>query len=136
VITADHGEEFFDHDSVGHGHNVFQELLHVPLIVRIPGLTEGEHRVPDAAGLVDVMPTVLEALGMEPPEALTGRSLWPLLRGLSESAPRAALSGFHDGWRTVLVGNHKLVQRTDRHTMLFDLSTDPDEKNDLSSSRP
>lgn len=136
VITSDHGEELFDHDSVGHGHSVWQELLHVPLIVRIPGLTEGDRRVPEAVGLVDVMPTVLEALGQPVPEAMSGRSLLPLLRGDSETAPRAAVSGFHDGWRTVLVDGHKLVQRTERHVMLFDLEEDPDERNDLATERP
>ena len=40
-ITADHGEEFWDHGSVGHGHSVYEELLHVPMIVRWPGVTDG-----------------------------------------------------------------------------------------------
>ncbi len=136
VITADHGEEFFDHDSVGHGHSVWQELLHVPLIVRVPGLTEGDARVPDAVGLVDVMPTVLDALGREAPEDLSGRSLLGLLRGEAESAPPVAVSGFMNGWRTVLVGRHKLVHRTAQHVSVYDLGADPDERRDLVADRP
>ncbi|MCA9614236.1 MAG: sulfatase-like hydrolase/transferase, partial [Myxococcales bacterium] len=62
AFVADHGEEFFDHDSVGHGHSLFEELLHVPFVMRVPGIDEPV-RVTEPAGLVDVMPTVLDALG-------------------------------------------------------------------------
>ena len=138
VITADHGEELFDHDSVGHGHSVFQELLHVPLIVRVPGLTEGDARIDDAVGLVDVAPTVLDAIGRPIPDEMSGRSLLPLLRGAPEPtpAPRVAVSGFMNGWRTVLIGRHKLVQRTGAHVSLYDLAADPGEQRDLASERP
>jgi len=136
VITADHGEELFDHGSVGHGHSVWQELLHVPLLVRIPGLTDGRRPVPDAVGLVDVMPTVLDVLGRPIPEDVDGRSLLPLLRGAGSPAPRVSVSGFMYGWRTALVGRYKLVQRTESRAMLFDLEADPGEEDDLSERRP
>ena len=138
VITADHGEEFFDHGSVGHGHSVFQELLHVPLIVRVPGLTDGDARIEDAVGLVDVAPTVLDVIGRPIPDEMSGRSLLPLLQGAPEPAPapRAAVSGFMNGWRTVLIGRHKLVQRTAAHVSVFDLAADPGEQRDLAAERP
>ncbi|MBW2276251.1 MAG: sulfatase-like hydrolase/transferase, partial [Deltaproteobacteria bacterium] len=64
IITSDHGEEFFDHGSVGHGHSVYEELLHVPLIVRLPGATAGEGARCDAeVGLIDVLPTACRILG-------------------------------------------------------------------------
>lgn len=135
VFTADHGEEFFDHDSVGHGHSLFQELLHVPLIMRLPGLTEPV-RIEENVGLVDVMPTVLDALGREVPERMAGRSVLPLLRGEGFDAPRPNVAGFMAGWRSIWMGQRKLIQRTHRRWMLYDLEADPGETRDLSEERP
>lgn len=136
VFTSDHGEELFDHGSVGHGHSVWEELIRVPLIVRWPGVTDGALRIEDAAGLVDVMPTLLEALGLPVGDELTGRSLAPLLAGRSEDAPRTTVTGFMNGWRTLVVGRYKLIQRTTSRWMLYDLAADPGEENDLAAERP
>ncbi|MEM9188404.1 MAG: sulfatase [Myxococcota bacterium] len=136
VITSDHGEEFFDHDSVGHGHTVYQELLHVPLVVRVPGITERPVAVDDTVGLVDVVPTILDALAVDVPDEVSGRSFLPELRGERPDAPRFAVSGFMRGWRTIVVGRYKLIQRTERRTMIYDLTADPNEEHDLSEERP
>ncbi|MBW2460167.1 MAG: sulfatase [Deltaproteobacteria bacterium] len=136
VFTSDHGEEFFDHGSVGHGHSVYEELLSVPFVIRIPGLTAASSRIEDPAGLVDIAPTILDALGRPVPEAMTGRSLLPLLRGEVPDAPRAVISGFMNGWRTIVVGRYKLIQRTSARMMLYDLEADPGETTDLAADRP
>ena len=136
VVTADHGEEFWDHGSVGHGHSVYDELLHVPLVMRIPGLTHGAMRADEAVGLVDVVPTVLEAMGQPVPEELSGRSLLPILRGQEGGAPRVAVAGFMRAWRTASVGKFKLIQRTLKHSWLYDTEADPKEQNDLAQSHP
>ncbi|HEY8428828.1 MAG TPA: sulfatase-like hydrolase/transferase, partial [Sandaracinaceae bacterium] len=136
VFTADHGEEFFDHGSVGHGHSVWEELVRVPLIVRWPGLTDGPVRIEEAVGLVDVMPTILEGLGLPVPEELSGRSIAPLIAGSSEDAPRPTVTGFMNGWRTIVVGRYKLIQRTTSRFMLYDLAEDPRERRDLAAERP
>lgn len=136
VFTADHGEEFWDHDSVGHGHSVWEELIRVPLIIRWPGVTDGAQRIDEAVGLVDVMPTILEALGEEVPDELSGRSVAQLLRGGREDAPRPTVTGFMNGWRTIVVGRYKLIQRTTSHIGLYDLGADPEETVDLAASRP
>ena len=65
VVTSDHSEEFFEHDSLGHGHSLFQELLHVPLLFRLPGGTPAGGRLGQMCSLVDVTPTVLEATAIE-----------------------------------------------------------------------
>jgi choline-sulfatase len=136
VVVADHGEEFWDHGSVGHGHSVYEELLRIPMVVRIPGLTNGPMRIESSSGLVDVLPTVLEALGMPLPPGLSGRSLLPELRGDALDAPRVTVSGFMDGWRTAVVGRIKLIQRTEKRVMLHDLGSDPHEQTDVAAQRP
>ena len=136
VFTADHGEEFFDHDSVGHGHSVYEELINVPLIVRIPGITDGALRIDDSVGLVDVLPTIYDAMGRPIPQDLSGESFLPLMLGESADAPRVAVTGFMEGWRAVNVGRLKLIQRTERRVMLHDLVEDPDEMHDVSAQRP
>lgn len=136
IIVADHGEEFWDHGSVGHGHSVWEELLHVPMIVRLPGTTPGATHIPDAVGLIDVEPTVLEALGQRIPDGLAGRSFLPLLRGETPDAPRMTVSGFMDGWRTVVSGRFKLIHRTLERQMVYDLERDPHEQTDLGPEHP
>jgi choline-sulfatase len=136
VVVADHGEEFWDHGSVGHGHSVYEELLRIPMVVRVPGVTHKPVRITSSAGLVDVMPTVLEALGEPVPEGLSGRSMLPELYGRGPSAPPVAVSGFMDGWRTAVIADLKLIQRTERRFMVHDLSSDPGEQTDVAAERP
>ena len=80
IVTSDHGEEFLEHGGLRHSHTLYQEMLHVPLIVRAPGGERGR-RVRDPVGLADVLPTTLELLGLPSPEGLDGRSLAGFLRG-------------------------------------------------------
>jgi arylsulfatase A-like enzyme len=136
AIVSDHGEEFWDHGSVGHGHSVYDELLHVPMILRLPGLTEHKQRSTQAVGLVDVMPTLLEAIGQPVPEGLSGHSFLSELRGQGSSAPRAAVSGFMGAWRTIGMGRWKLTQRTADNLWLYDVEADPGETRDLAAERP
>jgi arylsulfatase A-like enzyme len=136
VFTADHGEEFWDHDSVGHGHSVWQELIQVPLIVRVPGVTDDGMRLGDAVGLVDVLPTIYDALGLPVPPQASGESFFPQLLGAAADAPRFTVTGFMDGWRAINVGRLKLIHRTERRFQLYDVATDPDETRDLAAERP
>jgi arylsulfatase A-like enzyme len=136
VVTSDHGEEFWDHGSVGHGHSVYDELLHIPMIVRIPGLTEGKQRMPDNVSLVDVMPTLLDAVGLEKPDHLVGQSFYRELQGQGGSAPRATVSGFMQSWRTLGIGSLKLIQRAPENMWLYDVAQDPGEKRDVAKERP
>ncbi|NOY93277.1 MAG: sulfatase [Deltaproteobacteria bacterium] len=135
VVTADHGEEFWDHGSVGHGHSLYEELLHVPLFVRWPGLGS-PRRVPGPAGLVDVVPTIFEALGEQTPPGLSGRSLGARLRGLSPDAPGVVLSGFFNNQRAAVVDGLKVTFRRADRIALFDLTQDPGETHDISRERP
>lgn len=78
VIVADHGEEFGEHGERQHSNNCHIESLHVPLIVRVPGMETG--RSDARVGLVDVTPTLLELLGLQTDEPLDGQSLFIPLR--------------------------------------------------------
>lgn len=136
VLVADHGEEFWDHGSVGHGHSVYEELLRIPMIIRLPGVTQATRSVQSSSGLVDIVPTVLDALGAALPEGLSGRSLLPELRGESPDAPPVAVSGFMDGWRTLVIGDLKLIQRTEKRFMVHRLADDPSEQKDVAEQLP
>jgi choline-sulfatase len=139
IITSDHGEEFWDHGSVGHGHSVYEELLHVPMFVRHPGLPTDRaavREVGDDVGLVDVLPTIFDALGLPAPEGISGRSFLPALLGQSNSAPVATVSGFMENWRTVTLSDLKLIHRANGTFRLFDLASDPSEQHDLAPQRP
>jgi arylsulfatase A-like enzyme len=136
VVTADHGEEFWDHGSVGHGHSLFDELLRVPLLVRVPGVTQAGDRIAADVGLIDVAPTILEALGEQPPEAMRGRSFFPELSGGAADAPRTSAAGFMTGYRALCAGRYKLVQHSLLHSFLYDTWEDPGETRDLSAERP
>ncbi|MGI9590242.1 MAG: sulfatase [Myxococcota bacterium] len=75
IVTADHGEEFFEHGEKGHKNNLHGETVHVPLLVKLPGQREGR-RDARLVSLVDVVPTALEAAGLPLPDsALQGHSL-------------------------------------------------------------
>jgi arylsulfatase A-like enzyme len=138
VLTSDHGEELFDHGGFEHGHSTFQELLHVPLMAWGPGVRAGRIEAP--VSHVDLLPTLLDALGRPLPADLAGVSLWPLLRGGSAPPERMLVAEgllYGADQRAVVRWPWKLVLRADGgQTGLFDLSADPGERHDLSAERP
>jgi arylsulfatase A-like enzyme len=129
VVTADHGEEFYDHNSYGHGHSVYQELLHVPFLVRWPG-TVAPQRVANTVSTVDISPTVLSATGVAVPDVMEGTDRVPQLLGALPSAPPVAFSDFLDDRRVIRAGRWKLILSGLRATF-FDLKSDPGEKVEL-----
>jgi arylsulfatase A-like enzyme len=132
VITSDHGEEFNEHGSWGHGHSLYQELIGVPLIVWRPG-TVPVQRVRHTVSTLSVSPTVLELAGVPGLRMAEGRSLVPDLRGETPVGPQVAFSDFLDDRRAIRAGRWKLVLRGHNPTM-FDLERDPGEQRELSMS--
>jgi len=131
ALTADHGEELFEHAGFEHGHALWQELLHVPLAFWGVRVQPGRESVP--VSLVDLAPTLLDATGLEPLPQADGVSLWPnLTRGAALSLrPLYAEGLLYGGERkTVIHWPDKLiwVPATGewRH---FDLAADPGESN-------
>ena len=127
VVTSDHGEEFQEHGSWGHGHSVYQELLHVPLIVSWPK-AYAARRVIEDVSTMDIAPTLLQATGVAIPEVFEGRSLIPFMKGHWTTAPHVAFSDFIDNRRVAVGGGAKLIVRGNLRHAFFDLKKDPWEK--------
>jgi len=154
IVTADHGEAFFDHGGKGHKNGLYAEEVHVPLFVKYPGQGEGR-RDARLASLVDVLPTVLEAVGVAPDFPVHGRSL----RAPDPDPERAVLfeletSRFTAGaagvvrasrtfWQAIRRGEWKLVEWRDEGPgaagpgrRLFRVTEDPAEAVDLADREP
>lgn len=91
VITSDHGEEFGEHGGFWHGTTLYEEQIHVPLIVKLPKNELAGERVAWQARLIDVAPTITAALGLSAPPTWTGRDLIGDVRsGVTARTTRAA----------------------------------------------
>lgn len=90
IVTADHGEEFWDHGGTGHAFSLYDELLRVPLIIKPPGTKHSQrHRVSGAnVGVIDIMPTVLDYLGLPQLSFFEGVTLRPFIEGKAQQSPR------------------------------------------------
>jgi len=132
VLVSDHGEGLGDHGEMEHGILLYRETLHVPLVVKLPGGRRAGEASSDPAGLVDVLPTVLAAVGRPLPEGLSGRDL------LAGSAPDRRIYSetlyprIHLGWselRSLADGRFHLIDGPDPE--LYDFRADPGERNNL-----
>jgi arylsulfatase A-like enzyme len=90
VLTADHGESFAENDYYGHGKMLNPPSIRVPLIFRRPGVLPAGRTVSGISRSVDIMPTILDCLGIEGPEAMQGESLLPYIRS-GEALPDRAV---------------------------------------------
>jgi len=81
IVVSDHGEEFWDHGWTGHGQSLYQELSRGVLLMWAPKMVPVPRRVSDPVQLVDVMPTVLDLLGLKIPDIVQGQSLAPFAKG-------------------------------------------------------
>jgi arylsulfatase A-like enzyme len=133
VVTADHGEEFFEHGRFGHGKTLYDEVVHVPLVIAGPGLPAGESR-DDAAMLVDVAPTVAKLVGIARGAKWAGRELLEKHAGATAYAELLREGGLEvymtsDGRRKYIESTEKLG--ADARTELYDLRADPAESRAL-----
>jgi len=136
VVLNDHGEEFFEHGSVGHGHSLYEEMIRAPLLVRYPKVFPAGGRVQHVVEVVDVFPTVLDVLGVPRPPGLEGVSLVEALGPRPPQAPSYAICEYLDSWRAVRTGRWKYESSQSYASRLFDLELDPDERADVSGARP
>ena len=138
VFTSDHGEEFREHGRWRHGENLHAETLNVPLIIRFPGQSTAK-RVTMPAQHIDLMPTILEYVGLEIPSVVQGRSLLGAHKLEGEIYSHLFLSGF-PLFHSVVDGEWKLIRRLDEDgtetCQLFNWRVDPGETHDLAAEEP
>jgi arylsulfatase A-like enzyme len=149
VLTADHGEALGLEDDGRriHGHALFEELVHVPLVVVAPWLAGGR-RVAEVVGLIDVAPTLLDLVGGAIPDTFLGQSLFVSPPPLEP--PAALVERLEPRWNRTVVfgaGRHGVAEwgfREDRWKLLldpqrvrlFDVVADPKETRDVAAAHP
>ena len=112
IYTSDHGEEFMEHGGLGHGRSLWPEQVDVPLLVHLPGQAAGED-IETLAGHIDVAPTILKALGAEPPARWPGKNLLDIIAdpgGIGHES-RGMLLQHWTGARGVKLEQWKLITR-------------------------
>jgi arylsulfatase A-like enzyme len=166
ILVADHGEGFGDHTSflgmpvVGHNSVAYEELVHVPMLVKYPGNQWAGATEDALTQLLDVYPTVTDVCGVERPDPVEGRSLVPSSGELSDDRtvfvesyplPDQVYSGaVRRGPHKLITVDHDIQWGTDLRRLagsllwkyavaspqLYDLDADPDEREDLADDRP
>jgi len=142
VVVADHGESLGEHDELTHGFFVYESALHVPWVMRGPGVPAGK-RVATPVSLVRVFPTILDLLGLEPPAGLDGTSAQPLWqRNVPADAAEpvyaeAMFPRLNFGWsptRSLRQDRWKAIEAP--AVELYDLQDDPHERHDVAADHP
>ncbi len=143
IVTSDHGEEFGEHGKKYHNYQLYQESIHVPLLLYIPG--EAHRNIDETVALVDIAPTIVDLLGIDADRThFQGVSLlhYGLGQLTSETRPIFSMLWFRDTTMrnqlsTVLSGQWKLiVNHKSKKEELYNLKTDPGEKQDRSRDEP
>ena len=139
IIMSDHGEVFGERNLIGHAVSVYQDQVHVPLLIKYPNSMQ-KALVKDTVSIVDIMPTVLDVLDCEVHNELNGQSLLKIKPG----APRDIVSEhytpghlleygkrFRGEERAIYSGSLKFISSTTGKKELYDLSKDPKEKKNI-----
>jgi len=145
VFVSDHGEELLDHGSALHGYTLYEEQLRIPLMIRHPDLAA--RRLSGLSRQVDVLPTLLELLGVPIPEHLQGQSLVAAMRGDEDPALEGDKPVFAQASlravKTIALdsfsrGDWKLIETRvpESRRQLFNLRDDPQERHDRVASEP
>jgi hypothetical protein len=92
IVVSDHGEEFFDHGRLGHRHTLYEESIRVPLLLRLPAVLPADVSVRGPVSLTDVVPTVLDILGLPGQDHRASTSFLPMVRSGADGADRSVLA--------------------------------------------
>lgn len=145
VLFSDHGEAFGEHRFGGelmyfHGQTLYDELLRVPLIVKIPGAAG--RRLDDRVMLIDLGPTVVDLAGAPIPPSFRGRSLLGAVLG-EPLAPEPVFAellpapSWNHAWRAYIEGDRKLLYKISENSLeMYDLKSDMREQTNLSQREP
>jgi len=139
VVVGDHGEEFREHGGIFHGRTLYEEMLRVPLVVKLPANRLAGSVVEEPVGLEDIAPTVAAAAGLGGNEGFEGKRLLGGRRGgpgEGSAVHYAAIVLDTARAFSITAGDHKLILDRDGSSLLFDLARDPGERLDLSAEEP
>jgi arylsulfatase A-like enzyme/Flp pilus assembly protein TadD len=142
VLCADHGESLGEHGEKSHGFFIYNATLHVPLIFHLPGARQRPRAITRLANLADLMPTVLDALGVAAPADVQGEDLLPWIEGKREPEPRnlyseSFLARLHFNWsqlRGIETERYHFIEAPKAE--LYDLIQDPGETQNLAAKKP
>jgi arylsulfatase A-like enzyme len=135
IITADHGDELFEHGRVGHGSSVLESLVYVPLVIHYPPLFP-PGRVSEGAEVVDIVPTLADALGVDPDENWQGESLIPLAQGVGRGYPRLSMASKYENGHAGRMGRWKVYTAGGAKSELYDVVDELVEKTDRAAEKP
>jgi arylsulfatase len=136
VITGDHGESMYQHDIYFDHHGLYEDIIHVPLLMRCPGRIPPGRIAHPMVQHLDIAPTVLEAIDAKTPTTMDGRSLWPLATGVRDDGGWERVFCCESTWQSkwaLRTQNKKFIlsRQQDFHNMppreLYDLLADPHE---------
>jgi len=139
IITSDHGEVFGNRSLIGHGSSVYQDQVHVPLVIKFPKSNE-KMVIDNLVGIIDLMPTILEVSGYEVPGYVHGKSLLKLEKDdtrvvLSESFPNPTYIKWHSRFnryeRAIFSKHFKFISSSAGKRELYNLAEDPNESDNL-----
>lgn len=134
IVLADHGEEFWEHGGTGHGRTLYEEQLRIPFLIKLPGNAYAGEVRHGLAEMVDLAPTVLEALGLPPAPRFQGVSMMGMIRGDEPGKPMAYASlALEDALQRAAKSlEYKYIDDLARNqTRWFDLIADPGEQTPL-----
>lgn len=140
VVTGDHGEEFFEHGGKGHRETLYDEVLKVPLIFVFPSRIFQGKKIETQVRTIDIMPTILDMMGIPAPQEIMGKSLWKIIHTKKKNKMNGipALSELHDELKSLRTNEWKIIYNIpSRELLFFNLKKDPLEKSkDLDSNLP
>lgn len=134
VLTADHGQAFYEHGFASHASAIYDEVMKVPLIIRAPELEPGTD--PRLAQHVDIAPTLVGLLGLPQHPSFQGIDLFGAPPNPNRSAYMVAQTPDAYQYGVVRAGFKLIHDERRKEYFLFDLSTDPGEKTNLAADRP
>ncbi len=136
IVISDHGDEFWDHGDCGHAQGAHQELVHVPFIIRAPGLLPPGRVIDSDVEAMDLSPTLLELAGLPIPDSMQGRSLIPLALDDLAGSSAAGLTQNETMARGLKSGRYRLIHSGVARMELYDELDDPREQREISGQRP
>jgi arylsulfatase A-like enzyme len=130
IFTSDHGEAFYEHNNFLHN-DTFGETLHVPLIIVYPKGIPKNIKIRQLVRLTDIMPTILDILGIKTEIFMQGKSLLPVIYGRNETL--SCYSSFED-FKSIRTESYAYVE-TGSYGVLYDRVEDPEEKYDIAAHK-